>query len=278
MIKSNNFKRFSALIIALIMLFAMFGAQVTVCAADNSRAIRLSIYSMHGGNSSGSSSGDGLGHAWLVIENGTNNEYDFYNTTIEAGETVSIGTWGNVKDPDTGKVYKGAWLNLEAYYGWGTSNTASLTITITEDQLSAVSKKCIDMNDWTLINNCSYFASKVWNSVAPDDMQVSSYFFPANFPSTLKKNIQKIEGHQTNRAFESNDNTGYCTNNTTFKYIAPSRITFGSSSGSSSSSSRSIGYYYTSFPEEYNTMTQEELMREMMSYIQMQESRNNLND
>lgn len=279
MIKYNSFKRISSLMIALIMVFTMFGMQVTAFAATDDGVIQLSIYSMHGGNSSGSSSGDGLGHAWLVIENGTDNEYDFYNTTIEAGETVSIGTWGNVEDPDTGNVYKGAWLNLEAYYGWGTSNTASLTITINEDQLSAVSDKCIDMNNWTLINNCSYFASKVWNSVAPDDMQVSSYFFPANFPSTLKKNIQKIEGHQTNRAFASNDNTGYCTNDTTFKYIAPSRIAFGSSSSnSSSSSSRSIGYYYTSFPEEYNTMTQEELMRVMMSYIQMQESRNNLND
>lgn len=278
MTKRANLRKITAMFVAIVMLLSIsvFGLQITTYAAENNGVIQLSIYSMYGDDSSASSSGGGLGHAWLVIENGTNNNYSFYNTTLSAGETVSIGTWGNVEDPDTGDVYKGAWLNLEAYYGWGTASTASLTITITAEQLSAVSAKCIEMNDWTLIKNCSYFASKVWNSVAPSDMQVSSYFFPANFPSTLKNNIEDVDGHQTNRAFAYNDYIGYCTNSTTFKYIAPNRLASGSSS--SNSSSRSINNNYTSFPDEYNAMTITELTYEMTKCSDFDTHRSNGND
>lgn len=267
MIKKGSMRRITAMLVVIVMLFTIvFGLQITTYAAENNGVIQLSIYSMYGNTSGGSSNGLDLGHAWLVIENGTGVNYDFYNTTLAAGETVSIGTFGNVVDPDTGVVYNGAWLNLEAYKGWGTANTASLTITITAEQLSDVNEKCIDMNAWNLINNCSYFASEIWNSIAPSGMQVSSYFFPANFPSVLKDNIQRISGHQTNRPFAYNDYTGYCTNSTTFKHITPNRLY---NSSGSAFSIRSSYNNYTSFPEKYNKMTATELAYEMTKYLDM---------
>ncbi len=251
-IGKNKTRKIALLLLASIMVFTstFLGVQATKAYADTSNSIiQLSIYARYGDGSS-SSSDIGLGHAWLVIENGTSSSYSFYNTTILAGETFSIGTWGNINDPDTNKTVKGAWLNLEAYYQMSDS-TASLTIEITPSQLSIVSEKSISMNKWSAINNCSYFASKVWNSVAPNDKQVNSYFFPANYPSTLKNSIQKISGYQTNRSFEYNDYTGYCTSTTNFKHIEASRISSGSSSGSSS---LSLNDYYSSFPEEFDTV------------------------
>lgn len=272
MFKSCNFKRLSSLLIAFAIVFTVFAIQITASATENEGVIQLSIYAFEAGSSSGSSNGGGWGHAWLVIENGTDDEYDFYNTTISAGETVSIGTWGNMEDPDTGNLYKGAWLNLEAYYGWGTHNTVSLTITITAEQLYTVSEKCIDMNNWTAVNNCSYFASKVWNSVAPEDMHVNSYFFPANFPAILMDNIQEIDGYQSNRAFGYNDYIGYCSDDDTFKHIELNRLTSGSSSNNSSvMSSRSIGHCCTSFPEECIQMTPYEFVQKILRDIHEQE-------
>lgn len=261
------------ILVAFVLLVStlFLGMQVTkASAAETEEVIQLSIYSQHGDDSSsssgssgsssgssGSSSDVGLGHAWIVIENWTNNSYSFYNTTILPGETFSVGTWGNRKDPDTNKNHNGTWLNLEAYYQMGEISTASLTITIDESQLEIVSEKCISMNSWNVINNCSYFASKVWNAVAPENMHVNSFFFPANFPSTLKKSIQKISGYQTNRAFAYNDYTGYCTNDTYFKCIEAERIESGSSSSSSNSSNVEnelcMKGFVTSFPTEYSS-------------------------
>lgn len=259
LIRKIDVKKMIILFLSTILFVAsmFFGVQIKRASADEGNTIQLSIYSSYGDDSS-SSNNIGLGHAWLVVENGTSYTYDFYNTIILPGETFTIGTWGNREDPDTNKTHKGAWLNLEAYYGMWDRSTASLTMTITAEQLETVSEKCISMNEWTAINNCSYFASKVWNAVAPSNLDVSSYFFPANFPSTLKKSIKKRAGYQTNRPFAYNDYTGYCINDTTFKYIEASSIDKGSSSSASSRSNDvqniDIKNYYTSFPEEFNTV------------------------
>lgn len=208
-IKQCRFKTHIIILIATIMVFAsMFlGVQTQKAAAEGE--IIFSIYSMHGENASSSTGNDASGHAWLVIENGTSTDYNFYKTVILKEETFSIGTWGDKEDPQTGKKHKGAWLNLEAYKGYGTNNTASLSMTITPEQLYAISAKCLEYNDWGIIKNCSYFAAKVWNAIAPSDMQVESYSFPANYPSKLKRSIMGIEGHQINRPFAFNSFMGY---------------------------------------------------------------------
>lgn len=240
-------KRVAIIVLAwmMLMMFVLLGIQIINVDAATGK-IQFSIYSMHGSDSSssGSSSGGGLGHAWLVIENGTNLSYDFYNTTLSAGETCSIGTFGNQVDPETDKKHNGAWLNLEAYYGWGDDSTASLTITITATQLAKVSEECIAKNSWNVINNCSYFASQIWNKVAPDNMQVKSFSFPAHFPSKLKSSIKGISGHKINRKFAYNDRIGYCPNSNTFKAVS-----LNSKKAMNSERMKT----YTSFPESVTT-------------------------
>ncbi len=239
------------LLIALVITISCSSA-IRAHASPEEGVIKLSVYALYGGgDSSSSSGGDGLGHAWIVVENGTGNIYDFYNTLMIGGETFSIGTWGDRVDHDTGKAVKKAWLNLESYFQMVGESTVSLTIEITEKQLETVSKKCIELNNWGLVNNCSYFASHVWNEVAPEGMKVNSYFFPANFPKTLKASIQKISGYQTNRKIDKNSFIGYCDSSTNFKYIPESDVDplalreFGQMIAQSNR--------YSSFPIEYDS-------------------------
>lgn len=250
--KTIKKKFISKLVLFVFFIFtslcACWGINQVTVKAEWVPTIKFSIYSSYSDDT------DSLGHSWLVIENDTNEMYDFYNTVIGMGETVTIGTWGNCKDPETQKVYKGAWLNLEAYFGMWRNNTASLTMEITATQLSQISKKCISMNEWSAVNNCSYFASKVWNAIAPSNLQVSSYTFPANYPKTLKASIEKKEGYETNRKTAYNDYTGYCPNDTTFKYIIASTIIKNESSGSIRYAFEGEQYCYTSFPNELNEL------------------------
>lgn len=244
-VKKNKFNKLAILFLTIIMLFAfvLCGAQYKKAKAAETGVIQLSIYSMHGDS--------GLGHAWIVVENGTKAHLNFYNTVMVGYETYSIGTWGTLKDPLTDELFKGAWLCYEAYRNYGIYNTASLTITITPEQLTTVSDKCIELNYWSAIKNCAYFAAKVWNTVAPSDMQVKSGVLGIHTPSKLKSSIMSIEGYQINRAFKYNDYAGYCTSPTKFKYILASRII---DNGSSSSSSNALNYDITSFPKEFDTV------------------------
>lgn len=217
--KKTNLKlRLTVIVLVFIATFSCLHATIAH-ASPTEGLIQLSVYALYGSGSSSSSSNDGLGHAWIVVENGTRSSYSFYNTTLLSGETYSIGTWGNRKDPDTDNTVKKAWLNLESHFQMVGENTVSLTINISKEQLKTVSDKCIELNNWGAIKNCSYFASQVWNSVAPESKKVNSFFFPANFPKTLKASIQKIDGYQTNRKIDKNDYIGYCTDSDSFKQI-----------------------------------------------------------
>lgn len=225
--KRKNKTKFVILFLAFVLVIAtaLFGIQAITADASTEK-ILFSIYSRYGDGSSSSSSDIGSGHAWLVIENQTGSRHSFYNTYILAGETFSIGTWGNIEDPNTGSNAKNAWLNLEAYLNYGAYSVSSLTITITVSELTTISKYCKEKNNWNIVANCAYFASYIWNQIAPDDLQINAFGGVAYFPSILKSSIEEKDSYQSNRVFAYNDYTGYCTNDTTFKYIDPSEIDF----------------------------------------------------
>lgn len=149
-----------------------------------------------------------------------------------------------------GDMHGSSWKTVLLPRQWGSSETVSLTITISSEQLQTVSNKCLEENRWSPVFNCASFASKVWNSVAPSNMQVNSWHVVSNYPETLKDSIKGISGYRLNRSFAYNDRSGYCPNSTSFKSINASRITIPGSSSSSSS----LADYQTSFPEEYNTV------------------------
>lgn len=225
-IKKYKYIKRSSLFLLPIAFFCVFILclfnSAKVDAAGN---IQLSIYASYGeGSSSSSASDEGFGHAWLVIENKSSTSYDFCNTTLMSGETFSVGTWGNLMDPDTGELHAGTWLNVEAYRGLGDNNTASLTITITTSQLEIVSDRCLELNNGGLFENCAYFASEIWNEIAPDSMEVDANTLFVYTPSKLKDSIQEIPGSATNRNFAYNNYTGLCVDGNTFKYVHPSRI------------------------------------------------------
>jgi hypothetical protein len=127
---------------------------------------------------------------------------------ISSGNVVSIGTWGNKKDPDTNEVVYGIWYNLESYHGYGTLSTASLTMTISTSQLSTVSTTINNNDEWSIFKTCATFAAKVWNSVCLEEKEVSPRFF-AHTPQNLKKSIKKKSDYSENRSFEVNTYTGY---------------------------------------------------------------------
>ena len=109
----------------------------------------------------------------------------------------------------------------------------------------------IGKNDnWGLINNCSYFASGLWNSVS--EAKLNSFGAIANHPYILAESIMNQSGYETGRYFNISSEVGYNSYGryrTTGVYgITDSQSTsnaFGSSSSSGSLSSGSSSHSST---------------------------------
>ncbi|EMD17395.1 hypothetical protein HMPREF9943_00182 [Eggerthia catenaformis OT 569 = DSM 20559] len=68
-----------------------------------------------------------------------------------------------------------------------------------------MNKTINNLDRWTFSLNCSYFAAKVWNSVAKTQLSCSSSYASMPLPQVLAQSIKKnLTYYTTNRKIESN--------------------------------------------------------------------------
>lgn len=83
------------------------------------------------------------------------------------------------------------WYNLEGYFQNSSNaydNAVSLRVDLSSNLLSTVSQN-IKINDsWTVLSNCSTFATKVWNSVCSTTVS-------AGVPNTPTATVQSIKSY-----------------------------------------------------------------------------------
>ena len=114
-----------------------------------------------------------IGHAWIYVENLTDDVIMVGCYPCPAGQGVSVGTSLFTRADGAGNYY-----NMEAYMGnkKGLSGTKSISMLLDKSQLETVNEKILKTNEWTPFTNCCLFASKVWNSVS--DRHVAYGVFP----------------------------------------------------------------------------------------------------
>lgn len=101
--------------------------------------------------------------------------------SVPAGDSITFGTFGNRSH------HVGIWYNIEGYYNNSLpTSRVSLTTAITGSQLATMNGVITSIDSWGYLNNCSSFASKVWNSISTQ--QVSPGLIPT--PSTLSNSIK----------------------------------------------------------------------------------------
>ncbi|MCL2482327.1 MAG: hypothetical protein FWF43_02690 [Propionibacteriaceae bacterium] len=140
-------------------------------------------------------SGGYSGHAFLIVNNDFVSGITVAGLTVPAGGQVTIGTWG------TRSNGLGVYLNLEAYQGSGAyPDRVSLSACITSSQLVTLNSQIANNNSWSNTNNCSSFASKVWNAVVTNNTVSAGSI---NTPSGLVTSIKSKSLYYTNTAFSS---------------------------------------------------------------------------
>lgn len=105
--------------------------------------------------------------------------------SVGSGKTVTVGTWGNKNE------HTGLWYNLEGYFQNSTNayaNAVSLRVDLSSNLLSTVSQNIKNNDSWTVLSNCSTFATKVWNSVCSTTVS-------AGVPNTPTATMQSIKSY-----------------------------------------------------------------------------------
>ncbi len=182
-------------------------------------------------------SNDGSGYSWIAIINDSNDGYNIGPYYMEAGETVTVGLWGNLD-------HAGVWYNIESHVidslGFF-DGRVSVSKSITREQMGTVNSYVSSHDYWNISYNCSVFVKDIWNLVSDDKLNCG---WMVNLPAWLCDSIKGKSEYETNETIATNDKIGYAENNTFTQYVPDN---FGGSSSSSSAVNPSL--MATSFPQ-----------------------------
>ena len=162
--------------------------------ATNSNVAALRLYSdgsQHTYGSSGLNVDVGC-HSWISVSNLTGSAITVGGLSVPAYNTVTIGTWGNKSE------HNGIWYNLEGNYYAGDypSTTALMIKLIDSTELTTLSNaiKNSSNDTWSYTNNCSSFASRMWNLIATSQTVSAGLI---NTPKNLATNMLSGAGIQS---------------------------------------------------------------------------------
>lgn len=149
------------------------------------------------------------GHSFLKVRNETSSTITVGHMTVAAGDTITLGAFGNRS------AHTGIWYNIEGYYSSSISSTSSYALVtgLTSSQLTTLNTTINNNDSWTLINNCSYFARTVWNSIASSSYQVTGGN-PAALVTSIKSKTDYV----------SNPSIPYKTLNTIARHTSTSYV------------------------------------------------------
>ncbi|MBD5113009.1 MAG: hypothetical protein HDT42_10865 [Ruminococcaceae bacterium] len=198
-------------VFASCFVTASAATAVTTATTEGSVVEVLTIHSAQrfsetqGGGSSSSSSGGDSGHSFLSFKNTYSDPIRIGGLSVGRGCEITFGTWDL-------SAHRGVWYNLESYcinHAGKMPNRISVSMNVTMSQVDIINFN-IDLSSdhWSLIDNCSAFATLVWNSASKfSGPQVSAGAIPT--PQGLYNSIKKMDGCQINRCVPDAKPCGY---------------------------------------------------------------------
>lgn len=206
-------KKFNLQAIALVFILGIFTI-LTAC-SNNNKDYKIQLHESdiayftlftYSGEDESNYGLINLGHAFLSIENISNKTITVYNYEIQAGETVTIGTWCLSE-------HFGIWFNIESNYilGYDKYNGRySITTGINENEITKINDFMSSHDKWGILRNCSYFALSLWNEIAEESEYIQEK--PIYTPKYLEEEISKFENHEINRPINTSDKCYYYNN------------------------------------------------------------------
>lgn len=109
---------------------------------------------------------------------------------VADGKSITASTWD--ESVDVSREHKGLWLNLDSKLNSNGINlqNVSIQLPLRQIDLNTVNSNIKNNDKWGCLNNCSTFASKIWNSIASGSSKVDAGAI--NTPASLAKSITKV--------------------------------------------------------------------------------------
>ncbi len=138
-----------------------------------------------------------LGHAFLGVENISNETIKVGKYSLAPKETVTFGTWSI-------QAHFGVWYNVESVYIKTIdkyNGRVSVTAGLDLESVDKMNNFILSHDFWSPINNCSNFALNLWNTVAEENEQLIKPFIYT--PSHIAKVLKKFENYEINKQIET---------------------------------------------------------------------------
>ena len=149
-----------------------------------------------------------LGHSFLSFENISDENISILDKVIAPNETISIGTWSILE-------HFGVWYNVESVYIETTdkyNGRVSATIGVNSEDLEKIVSFISKKDKWNPINNCSYFALNLWNTVAKESEYINTPLIYT--PTYIAEELAKFDSYEYNKPIPSSSKLGYFKNST----------------------------------------------------------------
>lgn len=177
-----------SIILLVALCIPAFAANADVTSRRIAFAATMQIVSFTRGDIS---SGVNIsGHTFLIFKNIGNSEITIGHMPLQAGDSVTIGTFGNRSAHD------GIWYNIEGYRG-ATPPTYALLTGVTYGELIDINNAINNHDRWSITDNCSSFAVDVWNAG-----NSGKTLFGGN-PTAVVNSIKNQNGYTTNPTIPS---------------------------------------------------------------------------
>ena len=201
----RQWKKLLSLIFAFIMVFTVNTTALAAEAQSTDASSTVGTLTIFSANDGGSSSWNTSRHSFIAFKNTSYSSIRVGGLNVGSGHEITIGTWGNKSQ------HTGIWYNLESYFVNNTgaySNRVSLSMSVTQSDINTINNIISNNDKWSLTNNCTSFAIKVWNNVSN---AILSGGIP-NTPTALMSSIKAKSAHQTGRSIRNTTPIGYVSN------------------------------------------------------------------
>lgn len=185
--------------ILVVFAFIITTSNMFSVEAAASKVGELTIFAANDGSSSSLSTS---GHAFISFKNTSGSNITVGGLSVKNTHEITIGTWGNKSQ------HKGIWYNLESYFVNNVSaysNRVSLTTNVTQANIDTINSLISSNDKWSATNNCSSFATKIWNSVSSTTLSAGT----PNTPTALMKSIKSKSGYSTKKSIQNISPIGY---------------------------------------------------------------------
>jgi hypothetical protein len=206
-------KKFLSRFLAIVLL--ILSSSILFACKDDNREYKaniyegdvalLSLFSYDGKSESKYWGLSSLGHAFLSLDNISDNTITIGNRDILPSETIAFGTWSIWE-------HFGVWYNIESNYISKHNKydgRVSVTISLNQEELDRLIEYTMSNDNWNPIKNCSCFALNLWNEVAEETEKLNKPLIYT--PSFLCEEIYKFGKYETNKPIITTEKSGYFT-------------------------------------------------------------------